>query len=302
MISIFKGEWDQTQYELIDSGEGYKLERFGQNVLIRPEPQALWMQNLSHTEWDQMASAMFTRSGARSDDEGKGQWQIKPQTAEQWWIHREMSVGGTLRMRMGMTSFKHVGVFAEQAANWDFLQTQTQRIVEMYGSSRTLNMFGYTGGASVAVAMAGGEVTHLDAVKQVNTWARENAETSGINSIRYITDDAVEFTARELRRGNQYHGIVLDPPAYGRGPDGQKWVLEDGIYDLLVGCEQLLSAQSESFLLLSLYSMGFSALLAETMLRQIFGEGVEIQCAELCLEDSFGKKLPLGLSIRVIRL
>ncbi len=293
-ISLNSPTWDRSQYELIDSGEGYKLERFGTNILIRPEPQALWRATLSEEEWGEMASASFHRG---SGDGDKGSWNIKRGVAEQWWIHRKMA-HGTLKMRMGLTSFKHVGVFAEQATNWDFLQ---QRIAKME-SCKLLNMFAYTGGASVAAALAGAEVTHLDSVKAVNVWARENAETSGVNSIRYITDDALDFARREIRRGNSYDAIILDPPAYGRGTDGQKWVLEENIYEMLTLCEEILSPKSGSVLLLSLYSMGFSALLARTLVSQIFGDSVDIDFSELYLKDSFQKDLPLGLSIRVTRL
>ncbi len=294
-ISLHTPQWDTNQYELIDSGEGYKLERFGTNILIRPEPQAIWRATLSEQQWGDMASASFHR-GASKDGE-KGSWSMKSGASEQWWIQRKMAYG-TLKLRMGLTSFKHVGVFAEQATNWDFIQ---QRIAAL-GSCKLLNMFSYTGGASIAAALAGAEVTHLDSVKAVNIWARENAEVSGITSIRYITDDALDFARRELRRGNSYDAIVLDPPAYGRGTDGQKWVLEENIYEMLSLCEELLSQKSGSFLLLSLYSMGFSALLAHTLVSQIFGSRVEIDFSELYLQDSYQKNLPLGLSIRVTRL
>lgn len=292
-IQLHTPKWDKTQYELLDSGSGYKLERFGANVLIRPEPQALWLPDMSHSEWEELATAYFERKGRDSDS---GNWTINNSAKEQWWIERVMPQG-TMKLRLGLTSFKHVGVFAEQAVNWDFIQARVAEI----GDGKVLNMFAYTGGASIAAALAGAQVTHLDSVKAVNVWARENGEASGVNNIRYITDDAMEFAARELRRGNSYRGIILDPPAYGRGTDGQKWVLEENIYEMLSLCEKLLSKERGSFLLLSLYSMGFSALLARTLVAQIFGGGVDIEFSELFQEDKFSKKLPLGLSIRLIR-
>ncbi len=293
-IELHTPSWDKNEYELIDSGDGYKLERFGSNVLIRPEPQALWMPSLSIEEWEEMATASFERG--KGGDGEKGRWELTRRAHEQWWIERKME-RGTLKLRLGLTSFKHVGVFAEQATNWDFIQ---KRIIEN-GGGKVLNMFAYTGGASIISALAGAEVTHLDSVKAVNAWAKENGEASGVSNVRYIADDALEFAARELRRGNSYRGIILDPPAYGRGTDGQKWVLEENIYEMLELCEKLLSKEKGSFLLLSLYSMGFSALLARTLIAQIFGAGVDIEFSELYLSDRFSKDLPLGLSIRLVR-
>lgn len=291
-IETIKPSWDTSEYRLIDSGDGAKLEQFGSHILARPEPQALWKK--SRNDWQEIASATFTRSTAI--DAEKGEWKIGRGVEEQWWIERKMA-RGIMKLRLGMTSFKHVGIFAEQAANWDFIQQQT---IEN-GGGRVLNMFAYTGAASMAAALASAEVTHVDSVKAVNTWARGNAEASGISTIRYITDDAREFAARELRRDNSYTGIILDPPAYGRGPDGQKWVLEQNIYDLLCECKKLLDDRSGSFIVLNLYSMGFSSMLAHTLCSQILGEQFAITCGELFVEDDFQKRLPLGLFLRAIR-
>ncbi len=292
--------WDNTQYELLDSGGGYKLERFGSNVLVRPEPQALWMPTLTQTEWRERASAIFTKTG--SDGE-RGNWDVRRGVAEQWWVSHKLAQG-VLKMRLGLTSFKHVGLFSEQASNWDYVQRQLasmQHKSAPINTPKLLNMFAYTGAASVAAALAGAEVTHLDSVKVVNTWARENAEASGISSIRYITDDAMAFTLREVRRGNKYSAIILDPPAYGRGPDGQKWVLEEQIYELLSGCAKLLEAHSGAFILLSLYSMGLSPIVAHTVLSQILGDSFEIEALELYISDPYKKNLPLGVTLRAVR-
>ncbi|MFI3298669.1 MAG: class I SAM-dependent methyltransferase [Rikenellaceae bacterium] len=296
-ILLHSPKWSANSYQLLDSGAGYKLERFGENVLCRPEPQALWQPSLSQQEWEKLTSATFVRKKGESE---KGEWKIGRKVAEQWWVKRKME-SGTMRLRLGMTSFKHVGLFAEQAANWDYIENSILKLRQEYGSIKMLNMFAYTGAASVAGAMAGAAVTHLDSVKAVNHWARENAEASGVDGIRYITDDAMEFAARECRRENRYSAIVLDPPAYGRGPDGQKWVLEDHIYELLLRCKELLATHKGAFMLLSLYSMGFSALLTHTLLRQILGEGFDIEASELFVSDSFGKALPLGMTLRVVR-
>lgn len=292
-ILLHTAQWENSQYELIDSGYGYKLERFGCNVLMRPEPQALWSTDMNEKEWESLLSARFERKGRDGDS---GNWTIKKGAREQWTIRRKMEYGEMV-LRLGLTSFKHVGVFAEQGANWDYIQ---QRVAEK-PNCKVLNMFAYTGAASIAAALAGGEVTHLDSVKAVNVWAKENAELSGLQNVRFITDDALTFASRELRRDRVYDGIILDPPAYGRGTDGQKWVLEEHIYDMLEMCEKLLSKEKGSFLLLSLYSMGFSALLARTLVSQIFGKNIDIEFSELYQKDSFGKDLPLGLSIRLVR-
>lgn len=287
-IKVCATMWDKQQYELLDSGNGKKLERFGSQILSRPEPQALWRPSLTAGRWDELADATFVRTV--SDE--KGEWKLSDRAREQWTVQR-----GAVKMRLGLTAFKHVGIFPEQASNWDFL---TSALSDM-NAPEVLNMFAYTGGASIAAAAAGAVVTHVDSVKVVNSWARENGENSGFDSIRYITDDALKFASREIRRSRLYRGIVLDPPAYGRGPDGEKWVLEQNIYELLDLCHTLLSPERGSFLILNLYSMGFSAVLAQTLLRQIFGEQCTIECGELYAEDSFTKQLPLGIFARLTR-
>ncbi|MEG0467304.1 MAG: class I SAM-dependent methyltransferase [Mucinivorans sp.] len=274
-------------YELLDSGALMKLERFGTQTLARPEPQALWARSLDESQW-RAAEATFVRSGG----EDRGQWITTPRAKEQWWIEY-----GDIKFRLGLTAFKHVGVFPEQAANWAF----SQRAIRAMGVDHpeVLNMFAYTGGASIAAAQAGAAVTHLDSVKAVNSWARENAEASGVNDIRYITDDALKFAEREVRRAKSYRGIILDPPAYGRGANGEKWILEEHLPRLLALCRTLLSESKGSFLVLNLYSMGFSALLAQTLVRQIFGTQCHIECGELYANDSRGKQLPLGIFLRL---
>ena len=163
-----------------------------------------------------------------------------------------------------------------------------------------LNLFAYTGGATLAARAAGADVTHIDSVKQVVTWARENMESSGLQSVRWIVEDALKFVQREVRRGNRYNGIILDPPAYGRGANGEKWVLEENITQMLECCAELLEIKG-SFLVLNLYSMGLSSTLARTAVRQCFGEPKEEQCGELYFEDKAGKQLPLGTYYRFKR-
>lgn len=281
-----------TDYELVDSGDYEKLERFGKYVIARPEPQAIWNKSLPQGEWDKLSDAVF-RKDRKSDD--RGEWICKPGMAQQWFVSYRHG-GMSLRMRLGLTSFKHVGLFPEQAENWDYIYDKVQAC----GGSdcRVLNLFAYTGGASLAARCAGADVTHVDSVKQVVTWSRENMEASGLDGIRWIVDDAMKFVKREVKRGRKYNGIILDPPAYGRGPEGEKWVLEENINELLDACSQLL-LDKRSFLVFNLYSMGLSALLAKTAVNQLFGTPADEQFGELYLNDRSGKSLPLGVYYRM---
>lgn len=289
---------DFRDYELIDTGNFEKLERFGRYVTRRPEPQAIWRPSLPEEEWRRLSDASFLRD-ARSDE--RGEWRLREGMPSRWTVeyrYRRMR----LRMRLGLTSFKHVGIFPEQAANWDFIY---DNCLALGGDGRTeaprvLNLFAYTGGATLAARAAGAGVTHVDSVKQVVTWARENMEQSGLEGVRWIVEDALKFVQREVRRGNRYDGIILDPPAYGRGANGEKWVLEEGIGEMLACCAQLLEPR-RAFLVLNLYSMGLSSTLARTAVRQAFGAPREEQWGELCFTDRGGKELPLGTYYRFTR-
>ena len=281
-----------SDYELLDSGNFEKLERFGRYVIARPEPQAIWDRSMRAEEWDRLADARF-RKDRRSDD--RGEWILRSGMPEQWFVGYENG-GLQLRMRLGLTSFKHVGIFPEQSENWDFIYRQVRG---RFPGAKVLNLFAYTGGASLAARAAGAEVTHVDSVKPVVSWARENMEASGLDGIRWIVDDALKFVRRELRRGHLYQGIILDPPAYGRGPDGEKWVLEEHLNEMLRTCGQLLDRNG--FLVLNLYSMGLSALLARSAVRQLVGSCNDEQFGELYFTDSYGKSLPLGVYYRCVR-
>lgn len=280
-------------YELIDSGNFEKLERFGSYFIARPEPQALWNKSLSEAEWVKRADAYF-RKDTRSEE--RGEWICKPRMPQQWFVTYQYQ-NMKLRMRLGLTSFKHVGLFPEQAENWNFIYSQIQH---MPTGTKVLNLFAYTGGATLAARSAGAEVTHVDSVKPVVSWSRENMEASGLSDVRWIVDDALKFARREVKRGKKYNGIILDPPAYGRGPEGEKWILEENINELLSLCKQLLTPE-QSFLVLNLYSMGLSALLARTAVQQLTGIGQGEQFGELYFNDSFGKALPLGVYYRFWR-
>lgn len=286
---------DFRDYELIDSGNFEKLERFGRIVTRRPEPQAIWHKSLSEGEWQRLADASFLRD---EKSEERGEWRVKPQTPDRWTIayrYKEMQ----FKMRLAMTSFKHVGIFPEQAANWNFIYDNCVAL-KAKRQPRVLNLFAYTGGATLAARAAGADVTHVDSVKQVVTWSRENMEQSGLDGVRWIVEDALKFVRREVRRGNRYDGIILDPPAYGRGANGEKWVLQEHIGEMLACCAELLE-ERDAFLVLNLYSMGLSSTLARTAVRQTFGEPQVEQYGELTFTDRAGKELPLGTYYRFKR-
>ena len=288
-------------YELLDSGAGEKLERFGAYVLARPEPKALWDPSLPEAEWRRLAHTTFT-PGAGFGTAGKedsGTWNRLRKMDDQWWIRYRNEDGLSLDLRLGLTSFKHVGVFPEQAPNWDFIYRQTRALAAKGRTPRVLNLFAYTGAASLAAKAAGADMTHLDSVRQVVTWARGNMEHSGLDGIRWVVEDAMKFARREAKRGNRYDGIILDPPAYGHGPDGEKWKLDECLFEMLRTVGEILAPQ-DAFLVLNLYSNGYSALLGETLVRQAMPVG-SLESGELALGDKFGKALPLSIVVRMTR-
>ena len=290
ILSLCPGPW--IDYELIDTGGFEKLERFGKFILSRPEPQAIWDKNLSESEWKALAHAYFAKE---KNNPEKGQWQqIKPMP-HNWSIDYQNGDGLKMTLNLAQTSFKHIGLFPEQAVNWDYLY---QKIKNFPGQKpKVLNLFAYTGAASVACRAAGAEVTHLDSVKQVVTWSKHNMESSGLDGIRWMIDDAMKFIKREARRGNIYQGIILDPPAYGRGPEGEKWILEEQINEMLKTCAEILDPK-DHFLLLNMYSLSFSSLIAANLIKSNFAEVQNPEQGELYLEEKQGKKLPLGIFFR----
>ena len=290
-LKLLTPRW--SDYELIDCGDYEKLERFGPWVTLRPEPQAIWSRSLSEHEWERLATAVFRREGK---GEERGRWILSPSMPEQWFVEYAYK-SMRLRMRLGLTSFKHVGLFPEQAENWNFIYDRVCELRERGVAPQVLNLFAYTGGATLAARSGGAEVTHLDSVKQVVGWARENMEASGLSGVRWIVDDALKFVRREVKRGKKYHGIILDPPAYGRGPEGEKWVLEQHIGELLTCCARMLEPR-DGFLVLNLYSMGFSALLARSAVHCLFPEPDDEQFGELYFCDRVGRELPLGVYYR----
>ncbi|HRY32868.1 MAG TPA: class I SAM-dependent methyltransferase [Bacteroidales bacterium] len=292
MLLLSPPPW--TDYELIDSGIFEKLERFGKYILIRPEPQAIWDKNLSEKEWEALSHAKFSKD--RNHPE-KGQWHLKPLMPEQWHINYPLG-NRQLTFRLGLTAFKHVGIFPEQSVNWDYIYFTVNRLKEEQAiRPRVLNLFAYTGGASLAACAAGADVVHVDSVKAVITWARHNMEASKLDGIRWIVEDAMKFVLREVRRGTIYDGIILDPPAYGRGPAGEKWLLEDHILQLSDACRKLLDP-SHGYFVYNLYSMGFSSLVLENLVDSIFKTSNSCESGELYIPDRGGRKLPLGIFSR----
>jgi 23S rRNA (cytosine1962-C5)-methyltransferase len=273
-----------TDYELLDCGNFEKLERFGKVITIRPEPQAVWQPAWNTNEWEKRAHVKFVPRSSSA-----GEWKKLKATGDRWNIAYGLE-NQTLSLRLALTSFKHVGVFPEQAVNWEYIFHTLKSISSP--APKFLNLFAYTGGASLAAKAAGADVTHVDSIKQVVTWANENRELSSLSDIRWVIEDALKFVKREVKRGNTYHGIILDPPAYGHGPNGEKWKLEDNIAEMITHVLQLLD-EKEHFLILNAYSLGFSSIIMENLLKEKAGKNLET--GELYLQASAGSKLPLGV-------
>lgn len=274
-------------YELIDCGDFEKLERFGNLILIRPEPQAVWGKGLPESDWTKLHHIRFKGRSATS-----GEWIKKDQKTPDRWHINYKNGDITLQFRLALTSFKHLGIFPEQAVNWDY-------IIKCIDSFKTkqpkvLNLFAYTGGASLAACAAGAETTHVDSIKQVVSWANENQTLSGLENIRWTVEDALKFVKREVKRGRKYNGVILDPPAYGHGPNGEKWKLEDNIKEMMEDVVKLLD-EDEHFLILNTYSLGFSSVIVENLIRSSFPEVQNLESGELYLQASSGYKLPLGV-------
>jgi len=274
-------------YELIDCGNFEKLERFGNVILIRPEPQAVWGKRYSESEWTKQHHIRFKGRSATS-----GEWIKKdPKTPDRWHIsYKNEDI--KLQFRLALTSFKHLGIFPEQAVNWDYIIKSVKNF--RTPQPKVLNLFAYTGGASLAARAAGAETTHVDSIKQVVSWANENQTLSGLENIRWTVEDALKFVKREVKRGRKYNGIILDPPAYGHGPNGEKWKLEDNIREMMEDVVKLLD-EDEHFLILNTYSLGFSSVIVENLILSSFPGVQNLETGELYLQASSGYKLPLGV-------
>lgn len=273
-------------YELLDSGSGEKLERYGKFILSRPDPQALWNKSLPVSEW-QKADAVFIHSGT------KGGWKKKPSVPEKW----KIEFGG-LSFFIKPTAFKHTGLFPEQEPNWQWIINNIKMAKRPVS---VLNLFGYTGGATLAALSAGAQVAHVDGSKSAITWAKENAVVSGLadKPVRWILDDAREFVKREIRREVRYDGIVMDPPVFGHGPKKELWKIEDDFLGLMKICGEVLS-KSPVFFLINGYSAGYSSIAYENNLSPLVEKfGGEIEKGELAIEESeTGRLLPAGIFSR----
>lgn len=244
---------DWKEYECLDAGGGEKLERFGSYVFRRPDPQAIWSV-ADYSKWKNI-DGFYHRSS-----EGGGNWEFKSKLPEFWTIHYKH-----LTFKISPTNFKHTGIFPEQAVNWDFMM---DKIKKSNREIKVLNLFAYTGCATMAVSSAGAKVIHVDASRGMTDWAKENMHLSGLdnNEIRFIVDDCVKFVEREIRRGNKYDAILMDPPSYGRGPNKEVWKFEKNIYYLIDLCMQILSDQPLFFLINS-YTTGISSTVLENILK-----------------------------------
>ncbi len=279
----------QKEYELLDSGMVEKLERFGSIVLVRPDPQALWPKL---AKGDSIASLTlkekWNTADARFERKGKdGIWQTRKDLPKQWPI----KFGG-LEMYIRPTSFKHTGLFPEQLSNWDWVRDKLQG-----KHQRVLNLFAYTGGATLVAAQAGAEVTHVDASKTAVAWARENAELSGLadKPIRWIVEDVLLFVKREIKRDSKYDAIIMDPPAFGRGPKDELWKIEEDFITLIELCSQLLS-DTPLFVLISGYAAGYSPLAFAYNLEQFKDRyGGTIECGDLAIQESGGEGSQVAL-------
>ena len=274
------------QYSLIDCGDGEKLERFNTTIVRRPEPQAIWKKKLPESQWNK-ADFYFQPKGSHS-----GNW-IKNSRKDENWLIEHRYKQHKISLNLALTSFKHVGVFPEQAVNWDYI---IENITKIGGTPKVLNLFAYTGGASLAARSAGADVVHVDSIKQVVSWSKRNMESSGLEDIRWTVEDAHKFVKREAKRGNLYEGIIMDPPAYGHGPKGEKWKLEEKIYELLEDVSKILNPKKH-FFIINTYSLGFSHLIIENLLKQTLGVN-NFQSGELFIESEQKDKLPLGVFCR----
>ena len=278
-----------NDYELLDSGEGEKLERFGDVILSRPDPQALWRKNLGTEEWKK-AHAIFSREGQNSS------WDIQKGTPEKW----NIEFGG-LKFIIKPTAFKHTGLFPEQLANWEWMKRVIENSGRIDGGIEVLNLFGYTGGATLVCAKAGAKVTHVDSSKSALNWATENAELSGLSTkpIRWILDDARIFVEREIKRNRKYDAVIMDPPAFGHGVNRELWKIEENFLALVENCLKILS-DKPLFFLINGYSAGYSAVGYKNILLDLekkFGGKIEI--GELTIEESgSGRLLPCGIFAR----
>jgi 23S rRNA (cytosine1962-C5)-methyltransferase len=281
-----------NDYSLIDCGFGKKLERFGKYTFVRPEPNAIWKSALTKKEWDSKADASFVASGAQ-----KGNWIKHNKINSPWSISVPISKH-TFQFSLDLTSFKHVGIFPEQYANWELI---FNHIKAAKSPVKMLNLFAYTGAASVVGKGAGADVYHVDSVKQVVNWARRNMESSRLTDIRWVLEDALKFAERELKREKKYQVIVMDPPAYGIGAKGERWKLEDSIGDLIDIATKLLDPK-QHLLIVNTYSPAITPATLVNFISEKEFRSSELSSGELCIESDSGFVLPFGAILRLQKI
>ena len=281
-------------YEILDMANGEKLERWGDIILIRPDPQIIWKEKSFKNKWKE-ANAIYNRSKT-----GGGSWQYKKQMPKSWQIKYD-----DLTFNIKPMGFKHTGLFPEQAANWDWMRNKIRTVGgnnhgKLKKEIKVLNLFAYTGGATVACLSAGASVCHVDSSKGMVSWAKENVASSGLadRKVRYIIDDVVKFVQREIRRGNKYDAIIMDPPSYGRGAKGEVWQFESNIYDLVELCTEVLS-DDPLFFLINSYTTGISAKVLENILRMQIKNKGKYSSGEIGIPmKNSGLVLPCGIYAR----
>lgn len=303
LLETFKNFKD---FELLDTGLGFRLERFGQVILQRPDPQIIWNPSLPQEEW---AKEWATYNSASGEERGK--WEITKEIPQPWVITFEYN-GETTKFLLKLSPFKHTGIFVEQAAQWEWMLDRLQ--IEDSGlkkdneninpKTKILNLFAYTGGATMVLAKSGHQITHVDASKPAITWANENANLNNLSkdSIRWILDDAVKFVKREVKRGVKYDGIIMDPPAFGHSPSGKTWKFNQDLPGLLNDCVKLLSPNAK-FLVINGYATNSSALALNNLLEDAIGElkrsaSWRIEFGELCLKQNSGRQISTGIFAR----
>lgn len=280
-----------NEYALLDSGNMQKLERIGPYTLVRPAPQAIWRQRLPAEEW-QKADGVYTRT-----TEGDGQWTWRQKVTRDFEI-----LFNNLVFQVKLTNFGHMGLFPEQVENWEWLRQKIRRRMQRTNDRNlyVLNLFAYTGGSTMAASQGGAHLVHLDAAKGVVDWARKNTQLSRLHErpIRWLVDDALKFVRREERRGNSYQGIILDPPSFGRGPQGEVFKIEDDLVPMLEACKSIL-AKDALFVLYSCHTPGFTPITLQNQLDDMVGEREgKLQCGEMTIPDSSGRLLPSGTYAR----
>ena len=285
-------QWND--YEVIDCSKGEKLERWGDYLLVRPDPQVIWDTPKKEKGWRKM-NGHYHRSS-----KGGGEWEFF-QLPKEWTIQYSLPINKKLTFHLKPFSFKHTGLFPEQAANWNWFSQLIADAVSKGRQVKVLNLFAYTGGATLAAAAAGASVTHVDASKGMVTWAKENAISSGLKDapIRWLVDDCVKFVEREIRRGNHYDAIIMDPPSYGRGPKGEFWNIEESVYPLIQLCSQILT-DNPLFFLINSYTTGLQPAVLSYMISTVLGTANgTVTASEIGLPvSSNGLVLPCGASGR----